>query len=102
VNRYRFHISDGRVTHLDEEWLLLPSALAAVDEARTLAWALLCDLTGEISDWSDWSVEIVGDQGVRLVLPFEGVLRSGPAEPLIAAEESKRPADLSLRHPGRG
>jgi hypothetical protein len=72
VDRYRFHISDGRVTHLDEEGLLLPSALAAVDEARTLAWALLCDLAGEISDWSEWSVEIVGDQGVRLVLPFGG------------------------------
>jgi hypothetical protein len=96
VDRYRFHISDGRVTHLDEEGLLLPSASAAVDEARTLAWALLCDVAGEISGWSEWSVEIVGEQGVRLVLPFERVLISGPAEPWGAAQEHRRPAALSV------
>jgi hypothetical protein len=52
MNRYRFEIFDGRAVHPDEDGLLLPGPRAAIEEARALAWALICDLAGVVDDWS--------------------------------------------------
>lgn len=78
---YRFHISDSKVAFLDEGGLSLPTPSAALEEAAATAWVTMRELAGEISDWSDWRVDVVDESdSVVLVLPFQHLLKTSGVE----------------------
>jgi hypothetical protein len=80
--QYRFHISDREIAFFDEDGLDLPTPSAALEEAAATAWELMYELADEISDWSDWRVDVVDESdSVVLVLPFEHLLRTAVAQP---------------------
>jgi L-fucose isomerase-like protein len=80
--QYRFHISDSEVAFFDDNGIDLPMPPATFDEATATAWVLMYELADEISDWSDWRVDVVDENdSVVLVLPFEQVLRTTKAQP---------------------
>ena len=84
---YRFHLSDSKVAFLDEDDLNLPTPSAALEEAVATAWLLMCDLAEEISDWSDWRVDVVDESdSVVFVLPFRHLLKTSKFQ--SAAESS--------------
>jgi hypothetical protein len=64
----------------------LPTPSAAFDEATATAWVLMYELADEISDWSDWRVDVVDENdSVVFVLPFEQVLRQRKLNLLTSA-----------------
>ena len=80
--RYRFHISDSQIAFLDEDGIDLPTLSAALEEATATAWVLMYELADEISEWSNWRVEVVDESdSVVLILPFQHLLRTQKAQP---------------------
>jgi hypothetical protein len=82
VTLYRFHISDSKVAFLDEDGINLPDPSAALEEAAATAWVVMYELSHEISNWSDWRVDVNDESdSVVLILPFHHVLRTNEAQP---------------------
>jgi hypothetical protein len=78
---YRFHISDSKVAFLDEDGLNLPTPSAALEEAAATARVLMRELAEEISDWSDWRVDVVDESdSVVFILPFQHLLKTSEVQ----------------------
>jgi hypothetical protein len=75
MKSYSYRIRNGVKVYRFKERVALPSAPAALEEGRLVAWALLYERSAAVRDRSAWRVEIVDETGRTLVvLPFAHLL----------------------------
>jgi hypothetical protein len=88
VADYFFHICDGERVYADEDGMRLSNASAALREARTAAWALMCDLSRAVQGRAAWWVKASDEIGrVPAITPFNHVLGREPARRQMQAGE---------------
>jgi hypothetical protein len=84
VNRYHFHVFNGRAYEWDPDGVLLGDLAAVVAEAESRAQVVM-STRADIHCWRTWMVDVRGNDDITLFhYPFEEIAKAVKDMPAVA------------------